>query len=145
MTWWVRPPSPPMKICVSVRWVTLWVCLPLCVSFHWKTIFVACCLLRFAAFFNVKLNIQFQPWCPKFVSVKLAIWSGTIGSIRAYQEKPVIFLIKAVFETWRGVRRFVDKSTIFFSTLPLGEISYLKNGKILEFFQNRGEGRKTNK
>ena len=41
---------PPLKICVSVRWVTLWVRPPLCVSVQLLTL--ACCLLRFAAFFN---------------------------------------------------------------------------------------------
>ena len=42
------PPS--VKICVSVRWVTLWVCPPLCVSVQLLTL--ACCLFRFAAFFS---------------------------------------------------------------------------------------------
>ena len=48
-----------MKICVSVRWVTLWVRPPLCVSIQLVTLWLrpplvcvlACCLLRFAAFF----------------------------------------------------------------------------------------------
>ena len=42
--------SPPsMKICVSVRWGILWVHPPLC----W---ILACCLLRFAAFFPLNAN-----------------------------------------------------------------------------------------
>ena len=53
VTLWVRPP-PSMKICVSVRWGILWVRPPLvCVlpledNLRW---ILACCLLRFAAFF----------------------------------------------------------------------------------------------
>ena len=64
----VSPPS--MKTCVSICWVTLWVRPPLCVSVQLVTLWVrpplvcvlllednlyriiACCLLRFAAFFN---------------------------------------------------------------------------------------------
>ena len=70
-TLWVRPP-PPVKICVSVRWVTLWVRPPpvkICVSVRWGILWVcpplrwilACCLLRFAAFFNcLIINVLFE-------------------------------------------------------------------------------------
>ena len=69
------PPS--LKICVSVRWVTFWVRSPLCVSIQLLTLWVrpplvcvlslednlhwilACCLLRFAAFF------PYDTWYPK--------------------------------------------------------------------------------
>ena len=70
--------SPPLvKICVSVRWVTLWVRPPLCVSVQFVTLWMcpplvcvlslednlrwilACCLLRFAAFFYLRLTILY--------------------------------------------------------------------------------------
>jgi len=63
--------NPPVKICVSVRWVTLWIRPPLCVSVQFVTLWVrphlmcvlslednlcwilACCLLHFEVFFKL--------------------------------------------------------------------------------------------
>ena len=72
------------KMCVSVRWVTLWVRTPLsvsiqlvtllvrppsCVSFQWKTIFVGSLHAAYSAlwYFCIKLNLG-------WVVVKLGFW-----------------------------------------------------------------------
>ena len=92
------------KICVSVRWVTLWVRPPLmCVlsledDFRWIH---ACCLLRFAAFFFVIDNqvtgypptnrIFFKPSLTMFVNYTLPAPLSVLSNLSTLPCQPGLF------------------------------------------------------
>ena len=80
---------------MSVRWVTLWVRPPLCVSFCW---ILACCLLRFAAFFNLEASLSniWLGWFGLLVQITLITIMDLMVITVVIVIKAAIFLISNV-------------------------------------------------
>ena len=117
VTLWVRPPP----LCVSIQLVTLWLCPPLVCVLSLKDNLcwiLACCLLRFAAFFFLMRGLAHWVWSfpdIKHLVVHICqcpqnfILQSTMSNFLLILINPLYWNCHLVFFCWRKMWFFSPK------------------------------------